>query len=187
MQYEITLPADYDMAIINKRVADRGHLMDGFAGLGFKAYLVRTTPVNQYAPFYVWTDTVGMNRFLWGGGGFTGVVDSFGRPAVNHWTGVALRRGPDTEVRAATRVRAPIPAEVELTSYVEGQVAALRRVGYASVLGIDPYRWELVRFTLWDAIPADEPGDRYQVPHLSTSGELADYGFHTPEAAVVVT
>jgi hypothetical protein len=56
MQYEITLPADYDMGIIHKRVETRGRLTDGFAGLGFKAYLVRTvdsSPVNQYAPFYV--------------------------------------------------------------------------------------------------------------------------------------
>jgi hypothetical protein len=28
LQYEITLPADYDMGIIRKRVADFGHLAD---------------------------------------------------------------------------------------------------------------------------------------------------------------
>ncbi|MEV4568163.1 DUF4865 family protein [Nonomuraea sp. NPDC049419] len=51
-QYEITLPADYDMTIIRKRVADRGHLLADRAGLGLKAYLVRErgiggSPVNQ--------------------------------------------------------------------------------------------------------------------------------------------
>lgn len=25
-----------------------------------------------------------MSRFLWGGGGFSGIIDSFGRPAVHH-------------------------------------------------------------------------------------------------------
>ena len=28
MQYEIPLPADYDMAIIRRRVASKGHLTD---------------------------------------------------------------------------------------------------------------------------------------------------------------
>ncbi|MFC5828113.1 DUF4865 family protein [Nonomuraea insulae] len=36
-QYEITLPADYDMRIIRKRVADGGHVLDDRAGLGLKA------------------------------------------------------------------------------------------------------------------------------------------------------
>ncbi|WP_433257560.1 DUF4865 family protein [Streptosporangium sp. CA-135522] len=34
MQYEITLPADYDMKIIRHRVATRGSAMDAFPGLG---------------------------------------------------------------------------------------------------------------------------------------------------------
>lgn len=38
MHYEITLPADCDMQIIRKRVADRGHMTDAFAGLGLKAF-----------------------------------------------------------------------------------------------------------------------------------------------------
>lgn len=41
MEYEITLPADYDMEIIRNRIATRGHLMDAYPGLGLKAYLVR--------------------------------------------------------------------------------------------------------------------------------------------------
>lgn len=41
MQYEITLPADYDMDVIRHRVATRGHLLDDFPGLGIKAYLMR--------------------------------------------------------------------------------------------------------------------------------------------------
>jgi hypothetical protein len=39
MQYRIALPADYDMAIIRKRIADRGHLTDALPQLAFKAYL----------------------------------------------------------------------------------------------------------------------------------------------------
>lgn len=68
MQYEITLPADYDMGIVHERVAARGRLLDAFPGLGLKAYLVRErgadSPVNQYAPFYLWVTPEGMNSFL---------------------------------------------------------------------------------------------------------------------------
>lgn len=73
MQYEITLPADYDMGIIHRRVAEKGRLTDEFPGLAMKAYLVRErgvagSPVNQYAPFYLWNTATGMNAFLWGPG-----------------------------------------------------------------------------------------------------------------------
>ena len=40
MQYSFTLPADYDMSVIDRRIADTGPLLDGFPGLKFKAYLV---------------------------------------------------------------------------------------------------------------------------------------------------
>lgn len=97
MQYEITLPADYDTGIIRERVATRGHLLDDFPGLGLKAYLMREraegSPVNQYAPFYLWAAPEGMNGFLWGPG-FQGIVDDFGRPVVQHWTGLAYEEGP---------------------------------------------------------------------------------------------
>lgn len=39
MQYSFTLPADYDMSIIDRRIRDKGPLLDGFPNLGFKAYL----------------------------------------------------------------------------------------------------------------------------------------------------
>ncbi|MEV5342921.1 DUF4865 family protein, partial [Streptomyces sp. NPDC052676] len=73
MQYEITLPADYDMDVVRARVARVGHALDDWEGLGFKAYLTRErgvwgSPVNQYAPFYLWNTVRGMNSFLWGGG-----------------------------------------------------------------------------------------------------------------------
>ena len=40
MQYQVGLPTDYNMQIIRDRVKKTGHLMDGFAGLEFKAYLI---------------------------------------------------------------------------------------------------------------------------------------------------
>ncbi|RJL31967.1 DUF4865 family protein [Bailinhaonella thermotolerans] len=179
MQYEITLPADYDMRIIRERVATRGHALDDFEGLGFKAYLIREraagSPVNQYAPFYLWDDTGGMNRFLWGGAGFAGIVRDFGRPAVHHWTGVQWERGPAhgaSPPRAASRYVRAIPAledpSAAVTKAAEELAARARMPGvYATVLAVDPRHWEMVHFTLWQESVEEVGGDHYEVLHLS--------------------
>jgi hypothetical protein len=39
---------------------------------------------NEYAPFYVWNKTDGMNSFLLGGP-FNNILDSFGWTQVNTW------------------------------------------------------------------------------------------------------
>ncbi|MFJ5831889.1 DUF4865 family protein [Streptomyces sp. NPDC093089] len=181
MQYEITLPADYDMGIIRERVATRGHLLDDFPGLGLKAYLVREreagSPVNQYAPFYLWAGHEGMNAFLWGPG-FQGIVRDFGRPVVQHWTGLAYEEGPASEAvpGAATRRRIPLGEEAQPGEAVaEALDRHAREAGrdgvVASALAIDPRHWELLSFTLWaDAeAPAGE-GERFRVLHLSAPG-----------------
>ena len=57
MQYRVQLPTNYDMEIIRDRVRRTGHLMDGYPGLEFKAYLIQEKAKgameNCYAPFYV--------------------------------------------------------------------------------------------------------------------------------------
>ncbi|MFB9473725.1 DUF4865 family protein [Nonomuraea salmonea] len=176
-QYEITLPADYDMTIIRKRVADRGHLLDDRAGLGLKAYLIRErgiggSPVNQYAPFYLWNDTGAMARFVFGGGGFQGIVSDFGRPAVLHWTGVACHAGPARTAppRAASRRLTPVP---DLDS-IEREAERLRELSrqdgvHTAALAVDPHHWQLVRFVLWAETSAQDADatERYEVLHLS--------------------
>jgi hypothetical protein len=183
MQYEITLPADYDMKIIRHRVETRGGLTDDFGGLGLKAYLIRErgvdgAPVNQYAPFYLWHTMDGMNRFLWGGGGFGAIVTDFGRPAVRTWTGVTVRPGPAAGQgpRAASREVQPIAPGADPVPAVAAAQRDLERRAeqdgvYATALSVDPLTWTLVQFTLWAGpVPADAPGDRYQVLHLSRPG-----------------
>ncbi len=178
MQYEITLPADYDIAIIRQRVATRAPALDHLPGLGLKAYLIRErgvegSPVNQYAPFYLWASTEGMSSFLWGGG-FGGIVASFGRPAVRHWTGVACLAGPDRDgaPRHATRHTEPVPVDADPTSLVAEAEADLQRRArqpgiHTIALAVDPRSWELVRFTLWTDPAAAEDAPFYQVLHLS--------------------
>ncbi|MER5962108.1 DUF4865 family protein [Streptomyces sp. NPDC002057] len=205
MQYEITLPADYDMEIIRRRVATKGHLLDTFPGLGLKAYLIRergdglsespssvagalpvagsassvaaSSPVNQYAPFYLWATPEGMNSFLWGPG-FQGIVDDFGRPVVQHWTGLSYEEGPAAASvpGTATRRRTPLAEAVPPGGAVADAVARhareARRDGVvASALAVDPRHWELLTLTLWAGTeaPADE-GERFQVLHLSAPG-----------------
>jgi hypothetical protein len=153
MQYEITLPADYDMKIISHRVATRGRALDAFPGLGLKAYLIRErgingSPVNQYAPFYLWASIDGMNRFLWGGGGLQGIVNDFGRPAVQHWTGVACEPGPAAAERphTATRHTEQIPAGADHATDVDDALGQLRQLArtsgvHSTALAIDPRHW----------------------------------------------
>ncbi|MEV5974122.1 DUF4865 family protein [Streptomyces sp. NPDC051921] len=187
LQYEITLPADYDMEIIRERVATRGHLLDHFPGLGLKAYLMREradgSPVNQYAPFYLWATAAGMNTFLWGPG-FQGIVNDFGRPVVQHWTSVAYEEGPATAAppRVATRRRERLP---EGTPPAEAVAEALARHArraaadgvVASTLAVDPRHWELLTLTLWETpeapASAGEEDERFQVLHVSQPGRAA--------------
>ncbi|MGW6567736.1 DUF4865 family protein [Streptomyces sp. NPDC054975] len=179
MQYEITLPADYDMEIIRSRVATKGHLLDDFPGLGLKGYLIRErgdgSPVNQYAPFYLWNTPGGMNSFL-RGPGFQGIVNDFGRPVVQHWTGLAYEEGPAAGAvpRTATRRTSSVPQDVApghaVAEAVKDHGHGSSRDGVvASALAIDPRHWELLSFALWAEgakIPEDA-GDRFQVLHLS--------------------
>lgn len=177
MQYEITLPADYDMEIIRERVATRGHLLDAFPGLGLKAYLIRergeASPVNQYAPFYLWSAPEGMNSFLYGSG-FQGIVNDFGRPEVQNWTGLSYLEGTEAGAlpRTAVRRRESVPEATSPAPAVEAALEESRRLAgapgaVATALAIDPRHWELLHFSLWAGEPAPAPGDRYEVLHLS--------------------
>ncbi|MGI3786706.1 MAG: DUF4865 family protein, partial [Janthinobacterium lividum] len=108
-QYPISLPADYDMNIIRERVRSRGAALDDREGLRMKAYCVREVGVddsivNEYAPFYLWSDTRAAADFLWHRRGFHGIVADFGRPCVHTWVPEAISFGaaPPDAVRHAT-------------------------------------------------------------------------------------
>jgi hypothetical protein len=182
-QYEILLPADYDMDIIRDRVATRGGAMDGHPGLGLKAYLVRDiadgSPVNAYAPFYLWNSEQALAGFHWGGQGFAGIVRDFGRPAVRTWLGGGFHRGPAFGAMPAWAVKTltPLPADADPQEAAgHAAAAALARAGAEADLhslawGIDPARWEQVTFTLNRTRPSGTGGGvAYRVLHLSAPG-----------------
>ncbi|WP_449487641.1 DUF4865 family protein, partial [Streptomyces purpurascens] len=179
MQYELTLPADYDMGVVRDRVARVGRLLDDWDGLGLKAYLMRErglrgSPVNQYAPFYLWNTVEGMNSFLWGGG-FQRLGDDFGRPSVRQWTGLAYEEGGGSQARFAVRHRRPVPDEGLLAEVVADAVGEVRRLAaedgaLLAAAAVDTSRWELVHFSLWEHETPKADGDVFEVLHLSAPG-----------------
>lgn len=184
MQYSFTLPADYDMAIIRRRIADKGHLLDDFPGLAFKAYLHAArsdTDVpsrdNLYAPFYLWRDIEGMNSFL-GGAGFAALTRDFGRPTVRTWMPWHTELADNLRGAAcATREQIPIPAHADLGTLRETEAAAARQDraagALAAVSAYDPTGWTLLRFRLWPSLRPDlARADRqlYRVGHVSQPG-----------------
>lgn len=179
------------MQIVRKRVADGGHLLDDRAGLGLKAYVIRErgvdgSPVNQYAPFYLWNDIGPMARFLVGDGGFHNIIRSFGRPAVRHWTGIACYAGParTAPARAASRRLTLIPSGTDpdgtgltLSALLAQETEQLRKLSrhdgvHTAALAVDPHHWQLLRFVLWadTSAPAGDEAERYEVLHLSAPG-----------------
>jgi hypothetical protein len=188
-QYDVTLPADYDMQIIRKKVANVGHTLDDRAGLGLKAWVIREhgidgSPVNEFVAFYLWNDPGAMARFLVGGGGYESIIRGFGRSGVDHWVGISSVAGPARRAapRAASRRLTAFPADHDLdglglTARIERETAELEvlagRAGvHTAVLAVDPRDWQLLRFILWeDSVPSDEDAtERYEVLHLSAPG-----------------
>ena len=193
MQYSFVLPADYEMAVIRQRIADKGSLLDNFPGLIFKAYLSADkseptiqTQDNLYAPFYVWENNQAMNSFL-DSAGFAGLTQAFGWPVIRTWSiwsvvqaVVSDRTSVSTSddiaaARYATRESIVIPPytslaelrhrESELAQQAVSEHGALRAVS-----GFEPTSWTLVRFRLWRDLPSDlsrEHAQQYQVGHIS--------------------
>ncbi|TWT04002.1 DUF4865 family protein [Reyranella sp. CPCC 100927] len=185
MQYSFVLPADYDMSIIERRVAEKGHLLDDFPDLRFKAYLFASrrkgqlqSVENLYAPFYVWNSTAGMNAFLCGPG-FVGVTQSFGWPVVRTWSVWQAQLSPEIHRAVfATREVAPIAPHAALADLrrreSDDAVADVERDGVlGSVTAFEPATWTRVRLRLWGevrAVAARDGLQAYDIGHMSTPG-----------------
>ena len=181
MQYSFVLPADYDMAIIDKRIRDKGHLFDGFPHLRFKAFLSARrqggdfpSTANLYAPFYLWDEPEGINDFL-SGPGFAAVTQAFGWPEVTIWSvwHAELAEGALAEARYATRSIAAIAPYSDLGQRRASAAAAagadVKNGALASVAAFEPARWTLVQFQLWRSLPEKLSSDAqaYAVGHVS--------------------
>jgi len=178
MQYSFTFPADYDMAIIRHRIAEKGIMTDDFPHLAFKAYLSATrgsdhpaTHENLYAPFYLWRNEKGMNAFL-AGPGFAALCDAFGRPSIRLWSVWQASLKPDLrEAAYATRELLPIAPHADLeTLRQDERDRALHDTSHgalAAVSAYEPGSWSMVRFRLWRELPATPAQQAYMVGHVS--------------------
>jgi hypothetical protein len=178
-QYEIALPADYDMETIRRRVDERGHTLDDRSGLGLKAYLINEvsdgSAANAYAPFYLWSDPGALAALHWEGQGFSGIVNDFGRPRVQTWFGGSFHRGPHYELTptfATKTLLAPALAsdpQDEATKLQElAQSIANNEDTHSVAWAIDPATWQGVIFRLSTSRPDNSPNAVvYQVLHLS--------------------
>lgn len=178
VQYSFTLPADYDMSIIDRRIHDKGPLLDGFPNLGFKAYLSARkgefgSRENLYAPFYLWQKPEGASDFLCGPG-FETLTGAFGWPQVRTWIVWRAEISPDiAAARFATRDIGPIEpyaplADIRRVESQEAEADVATGEALASVSGFEPTTWTRVRFRLWREIPEiGEQTQAYRVGHLS--------------------
>lgn len=163
MHYRFTLPADYDMGLIEARIACNGARLDGFPGLLFKAYLYSRQDdgalpgqENRYAPFYVWHNAEAMDRFL-ASEGFAALTRHFGWPRIQTWQ---LLRAPDPaslDGACMARLR-----RTKVASH--DQLAGLH--GEAMVSGWDLSRWEWLEA---DLLPSSMPpeAELYRIGYLA--------------------
>ncbi|HEY9132629.1 MAG TPA: DUF4865 family protein [Dyella sp.] len=179
MQYSFVLPADYDMAIIRRRIVEKGSMTDDFPHLAFKAYLssergdaALPSLENLYAPFYLWRNEKGMNTFL-GGPGFAALCQAFGRPSVRLWPVWQASLNPElTEARYATRELLAIPSGADLDAWRQRErelaLQDARHGAAAAVTAYEPAGWTAVRFRLWrEKPPVAIDGQIYAVGHMS--------------------
>jgi hypothetical protein len=182
MQYSFTLPAGYDMSIVDRRIRDKGPSFDGFPHLRFKAFLSArkedsavASAENLYAPFYLWNETEGLNGFL-AGAGFAALTHDLGWPSVRTWMVWHAELAADfSAAKYASREIEPILPYADLGALRARAVSQARDDGttgaLASVVAFDPTAWTTVRFRLWDSVPSvgAGTGQLYDVGHVSTS------------------
>lgn len=184
VQYPITLPTDHDMGTIRTRVRTRGHALDDRRGLAVKAYCIREagvagSRVNQYAPFYLWSDSAAAAGFLWEGRGFEAIVRDFGRPRVRTWIPAAVAAGglPRADVAGAVLRTEPIHPDADLVEVAAGVRARTRAHAgdpdvHLAVAGIDPAAWEVVEFRTTSTAAAAPGSTAYEVLHVSQPASL---------------
>jgi hypothetical protein len=176
MQYTIRLARDFSVQRIRERVEARHCLFDDLPGLIHKTFLFNERE-GLYAPFYVWECNTPARDFLTGPL-FQGLVANFGRPRVRCWSILEFKdMSPSACVEKALKEVDSIAAEEDLGALKsrerEIHRTMLEKPGLGChLVGLDPDRWELMRYSTWTAgaMPAESDVDLrevYDVLHLS--------------------
>jgi hypothetical protein len=183
MQYSFTLPADYDMSIVERRVQEKGHFLDNHSPLAFKAYLiarkddlVTRSHENVYAPFYLWRDCEGLRDFI-SSAGFTGVAHSFGWPSIRSWPAIICHKQAGELSLSAFASREILPiapfsdlAELQGVECELADAAIIEGNALLALSAFEPSTWTIVRFRIWrDAKCLSNAGNiqSYNVQHVS--------------------
>lgn len=174
MQYIITLPGDYDMDIIRKRVTENGSKTDGFPGLKYKCYLIHEKGIDGfeqvYAPLYLWNQEEGMNHFLFGGY-YDQIIGSFGWQHVN--IGIPLFKHFNDQFlssRYVSETTGSIEPELSLSKVPERiRLIAEEEKGITGQVCIyNPDKWRYSLFSFMKDRPQITEDRRiYQVLHIS--------------------
>ncbi len=151
MQYAMRFPAGLEAA--KERVRARKPLFGGRPGLDHKFYLYDPQE-NIYAPIYLWHDHLAAQRFLLDPL-FADVISTLGRPRVRSWMVLSFLRGPASAepLWACVETDKVPPAEdlSKLAQHEEEKSLAKAQHPdlFARLVGLDPDRWEITRFTFW--------------------------------------
>lgn len=175
--YAHRLPADYDIARIRNRAAQRAPLWDAIPELHFKAFLLRErgrfgAAANSYSSLYLWRQDQAFRDFLVTGR-YRAVTDSFGRADILARVALDARRGAAAKTAIAVIDEQPIPFDADLTEHIAAAIEANRAVAakpetVAAVLGIDTVTWTLLRIALLrEETDVLATGTRYEILHLA--------------------
>ncbi|WP_397449025.1 DUF4865 family protein [Pseudomonas sp. NA-150] len=179
-QYSHRLPADYDMNIIRQRAIARGPLWDDIQGLAFKAFVVQTKGEhgavgNLYASVYLWHDSQAAVELIMGER-FQGVIDSFGRPAIESWLPLDARAGQAKQALTLYREELPIAENADRQALLQAEVERNQMIArqedtVAVVTAIDLATWCLIRLRVSSEKPSSvHAGVAYEVLHLARPG-----------------
>lgn len=171
MQYKIGLPADYDMEIIKKRVSNNGYKTDGFQDLLFKAYLITERGTdnqeNSYCPLYVWKETEGMTKFIFGGF-FDNIIDSFG------WNNIEVGVTSNIQLSSSfSKSKYVIEEYHTINKQPSLENMTFRSEDLKNVLGqvtiYNPDKWKYVNFYFFEQKPKIFKANQtlYSILHLS--------------------
>ncbi|MEL7938763.1 DUF4865 family protein [Pseudomonas delhiensis] len=181
MQYSHRLPAEHDMGTIRQRAASKGPHWDAWPGLACKAFVLQEkgrhgAEGNLYASVYLWQEPAAAAAFL-ASEAFQGVIDSFGRPAVETWLPLDARRGPafDRPARSLYREELPLSdrgaAALRDGALAAGEALLGREDVLAAWVVADLQRWTLLRFSLSaEALEARAGSLGYEVLYLARPG-----------------
>jgi hypothetical protein len=194
--YAHRLPADYDIDIIRKRAAARGHLFDAIPELYFKGFLLRERGrfgaiANEYSSLYLWRKDQGFRDFLVDGR-TKSVTDSFGRPQIETRFVLDALKGRADDARFLTKEEQDIPLGADLTSTFAAEIERNREAAkaagvVASAVGVDAQTWKVTRVLLSEKEPTGrEEGLAYQVLYLARPllSELPKADNRQPELAI---